>query len=228
MGLLKSLLHAVSPEAARRILHRYETLLQDEVLDGCETLLDVGCGRASPVGEFSHRLRASMGVDRHAPYLAESREKRLHSEYRQIDVMEIGDAFAPGSFDCVVALDLIEHLPKDAGLDLLRMMERIARRKVIVFTPTGFLPQTAYDDNSLQEHLSGWEPEEMRRMGYRVIGLNGWRPLRGERGLPRWRPDWLWNKVSLLSQVVAERHPEIAFQMLCVKDVAAQDAVAAA
>jgi len=219
MPLLKSLLDAASPSLSRRLLQQYFALLEREVAGTCDSLLDVGCGRDSPVRVFSRGLRKVVGVDRHVPYLEESRAAGIHHDYRQADVLEIERVFEPGSFDCVVALDLIEHLPKEEGLRLIAMMERIARKKVIIFTPNGFLEQRAYDDNSLQEHLSGWEPGEMRAMGYRVMGVNGWRTLRGERGMIRRRPEWLWRKVSLASQLVTESRPERAFQMLCVKDL---------
>lgn len=219
MQVLKSLLHASPPGLSRHLLQRFPALLEREVVGHCETLLDVGCGRESPVGAFSPGLTRVVGVDRHAPYLEESRAAGIHHDYCQSDVLEIGQRFEPGSFDCVVALDLIEHLPKEDGLSLIRMMERIARKKVIIFTPTGFLEQRAYDDNSLQEHLSGWEPAEMRAMGYRVTGVNGWRRLRGERGQIRMRPEWIWRTLSLASRQLTKSRPEHAFQMLCVKEI---------
>lgn len=218
MRMLKSLLDA-GRELPRSVFPPFRSLLAREVVGSCDTLLDLGCGRQSPVKEFSRGLSRVVGVDRHVPYLEESLAAGIHHEYRQADVLEIGSVFEPGSFDCVVALDLIEHLPKEEGLRLIPLMERIARKKVIIFTPNGFLEQRAYDDNALQEHLSGWSPAEMRALGYRVIGVNGWRPLRGERGVIRWRPEWLWRNVAFASQAVTVSRPESAFQILCVKDL---------
>lgn len=216
--MLKSLLNA-GRELPRSVFPPFRSLLAREVVGSCDTLLDLGCGRQSPVKEFSGSLSRVVGVDRHVPYLEESLAAGIHHEYRQADVLEIGGVFEPKSFDCVVALDLIEHLPKEEGLRLIPLMERIARKKVIIFTPNGFLEQRAYDDNALQEHLSGWSPAEMRALGYRVIGVNGWRPLRGERGVIRWRPEWLWRNVAFASQAVTVSRPESAFQILCVKDL---------
>jgi hypothetical protein len=216
--MLKSLLDA-GRELPRSVFPPFRSLLAREVVGSCDTLLDLGCGRQSPVKEFSGSLSRVVGVDRHVPYLEESLAAGIHHEYRQADVLEIGGVFEPKSFDCVVALDLIEHLPKEEGLRLIPLMERIARKKVIIFTPNGFLEQRAYDDNALQEHLSGWSPAEMRALGYRVIGVNGWRPLRGERGAIRWRPEWLWRNVAFASQAVTVSRPESAFQILCVKDL---------
>ena len=123
------------------------------------------------------------------------------------------------SFDCVVALDLIEHVTKDDGLRLLEAIEAIARRKVVIFTPNGFLPQDAVGDNEFQRHLSGWEVDEMRGLGYRVLGMSGWKPLRGMQAEPSWRPRSVCERLSLVTEPLVERRPQHAFQLMCVKDV---------
>jgi len=87
-----------------------------------------------------------------------------------------------------MALDVIEHLAKEDGLRLMRAMEKISRRKVIFFTPSGFLPQCHLEKNDLQEHLSGWEVAEMKQHGYQVIGMLGPKALRGEFHNLKWRP----------------------------------------
>ena len=59
----------------------------------------------------------------------------------------------------------------------------------------------------------------MRERGYRVIGINGWKPLRGEFAAIRWRPERLWERLSLWSQRFTTADPTHAFQILCVKEV---------
>lgn len=199
--------------------HRYEDILRREIVGSCETLLDLGCGRESPAGALVGDLRRSVGVDLHEPSIEHSRAAGLHHEHVRADALSIVDTFGPRSFDGVTALDLIEHLPKAQGWDLLHAMEQVARRKVVVFTPNRFLPQPAYDNNSLQEHLSGWTPAEFLDRGYRVYGVRGWKPLRGERASIRCRPQALWTVLSMWSQPFTEQRPEHAFQLLCVKDV---------
>ena len=196
--------------------------LEAEVVGSCSSLLDLGCGRASPVGAFSRKLEHCVGVDLFEPYLQESVAAGIHSDYRCLDVMQIGQHFEEDAFDCVVALDLIEHLPKEAGLDLLQAMEKVARKKVIVFTPNGFVPQRPYDGNPFQEHLSGWSVDEMRSRGYRVLGIHGWKPLRGELGAARGRPRPLWELIALWSQPLVLHRPAQAFHLLCVKDLPLQ------
>ncbi len=135
-------------------------------------------------------------------------------------VTAVTDVFKPKSFDIVVALDVIEHLAKDDGFMLLRHMEQLARQKVIIFTPTGFLHQPPSEDNPYQEHLSGWTPREMRREGFSVIGVSGWKPLRKEYAAIAFGPYPVTWRVSLLSQPLVRRVPKLAFELFCVKQLA--------
>lgn len=196
---------------------QYHAALRRVVCDGeCRSLLDVGCGKESPVGRFSQTIERTVGVDSHAESIELSRAAGIHGGYVQLNVLDIGSRFEPRSFDCVVALDVIEHLDTQDGVALLRAMETIARKKVVVFTPNGFLSQSAERDNPHQLHRSGWTAAEMRARGYEVTGIGGWRPLRGEYALPR-RPRWLTERLSLLSEPFFESRPDHAFQILCVK-----------
>src|SRR5688572_22584485 len=131
-ALVKSLARRLLIEPFEEPLARE---LEREVVGSCATLLDIGCGPNSPIKRFAHRLERTVGIDQFDGYLARTRDAAIHSEYRQGDALEIETIFGPRSFDCVVALDLIEHLEKADGLRLLEAMERVARKKVIVFTP---------------------------------------------------------------------------------------------
>jgi predicted TPR repeat methyltransferase len=183
---------------------------------GCRTLLDIGCGPNSPLRGVARRMESSVGLDAFAPALEESRARKIHTTHILGDARKLNEMFEPKSFDCVAATDLIEHLEKDEGFELLRAMERIARRRIIIFTPSGFLPQESFGGNDFQRHRSGWSVDEMRDLGFEVRGINGWKPLRGERALVR-RPRFLWEPVSFLSQPLVLRRPQHAFQLLCVK-----------
>ena len=184
---------------------------------GCETLLDVGCGADSPVRLFSGRLARTVGVDLDEPSLEAARAEGIYTETVRGSALEIGSRFAPKSFDAVVALDVIEHLPKEDGPRLLEQMEAIARRAVVVFTPNGFLPQGAIGGNELQRHVSGWSAAEMRARGFDVLGMSGWKPLRGEEALPAWRPRFVWERIARWTEPFVLAKPESAFQLLCVK-----------
>jgi len=181
-------------------------------------VLDVGCGVMSPIAHHREAFAGLVGVDGHIPSILAARDARRHHAYCCINLKDVGAIFAPKSFDCVVALDVIEHFTKEDGRALLDALERIAKKRVIVFTPNGFLPQAATEDNPYQLHVSGWTADEMRGFGYDVIGIDGWRPLRGEYAEPR-RPKWLTERLSLATERWFESRPRHAFQILCVKNV---------
>jgi predicted TPR repeat methyltransferase len=199
-----------------RIVHALERAVGE-----AQSLLDVGCGNNSPLGRFHERPEHSTGVDIHAPWIAESSAKGIHDEYLELDVLDIAERFAPGSFDVVLCCDLLEHLVKRDGGNLLDQMERVARSRVVVLTPNGFLPQGATWGNPYQVHRAGWSAAELRARGYRVTGLSGLAVLRGERGTIRWRPARFWAGVSKLTEPLGRVRPGLAFHLLAVKDVAA-------
>lgn len=224
MSATGTLLRSTKRVLRRRIVEPFDRQLvrelESEIVGRCETLLDLGCGRSSPIGQISAKPPHCVGVDLFEPYLRDSVAAGIHTDYLCLDVMEIERHVGPSSFDCVVALDLIEHLPEVRGFRLLELMERVARRKVIVFTPNGFVSQAPYDGNPFQEHLSGWTVDTMLGLGYRVIGLHGWKPLRRELGVARLRPRAVGELLALWSQPFVRQRPEHAFHLLCVKDLA--------
>jgi hypothetical protein len=75
----------------------------------------------------------------------------------------------------VLLLNVIEHLEKEEGIRLLDKAYYIARRKVILITPNGYLRQIYIENNPLQAHRSGWSTEELKRLGFKVIGLGGFK-----------------------------------------------------
>lgn len=186
------------------------------VLLDCDTVLDVGCGPNSTLSWFG--FRRLTGIEAYAPSIETAKANATHNDLVQGDIRELERFFKPGQFDACVAVDVIEHLPKEEGLRLVRAMEHIARTKNVLTTPSGFLPQGHTENNDLQEHVSGWEAEEMRDMGYRVIGLLGPKKLRGEYHVLKWRPKILWGMVSLGLHFLWTRwQPAAAASILCVK-----------
>lgn len=206
------------------ILHRYyqklfpiyETELE-KAIGNVKTVLDVGCGSNSPLRNVSKQFR-SVGVDIFQPSIEASKKQNIHDEYHQLDILKLDTVFSPGSFDCVLASDVIEHLDKEDGMKLLTMMEQIAKKRMIIFTPNGFTTQEAVDGNPWQEHKSGWTPQEMRKLGYAVMGIYGWKHLRGELSLVKYKPRKLWTFISDFTQLITKYVPTSAFALLCVKE----------
>jgi len=194
-------------------------MLEREVVGSCQTLLDIGCGEGSHVCGIASQIEYSVGIDSFGPSLEIAKQRGVYTETKLMSASDVRNVFDNDSFDCVVAFDLIEHLEKADGWRLLRNMESLATKKVIVFTPNGFLPQGPLHDNKYQVHRSGWSVSEMRMCGYRVFGIHGIKPLLCETSSPRWKPKKFWKALSVLTQPLCLGLPKIAFQIFCVKEI---------
>lgn len=220
LNLVKKKIEAVY---SRFVDHPYRMqhiqIMEREVLGSCQSLLDLGCGDGNHVASLGGHLNRMVGVDLFEPSLILARKKNIYQEVFSQNVLEVGNVFPNNSFDCVIAFDLIEHFNKADGYRLMNIMEKIAKKKVIIFTPNGFLPQTPFANNQFQVHLSGWTPNKMRSMGYHVYGIHGLKGLLGERQIPRFRPHRLCITLSVITQIICLQAPEIAFQILCIKEI---------
>ena len=182
-------------------------------LSNCNTVLDLGCGCNSPIQYCG--IFFSVGVELFGPYLQESKKKRIHNQYIKADIKKI--EFKPKSFDAILYSEVLEHLTKEEGYELIKKMEKWAKKKIIITTPNEYLWQNGYDNNPLQEHKSGWSVEELERLGFNVFGMNGWKKLRGYKGSVKYKPTLLWNIIANLTQKITYRYPRYAFQLFAIK-----------
>ena len=197
-----------------RLAFPVQFLLLRELIE-TESVLDLGCGKHSMVPIIPARIR-KVGVEYFEPAYVEASRKARHHEVIHADVT--GVDFPAKSFDAVVLLDVIEHLPKEEGERLIARMETWARKKVIVFTPNGFLHQDHYDENPLMEHKSGWTPDDFRSRGFRVHGVNGFKALKKDAFDHDAKPT-LKDRLVDLTQIATYHKPEWAYQLFCVKDL---------
>jgi len=191
----------------------------EELLKGCEEILDLGCGSNSPLSLLSKK-KYLVGIDAYKNSIKESKKRQIHDKYFVMDVLKIRNKFKKKSFDAVIALDLIEHLKKSDGIKLLAIIEEIARKKVILLTPNGFINQRDINNNMFQEHLSGWGIRDFKKSGYKVQGKYGLKMLRGEMANLKWKPRFFWGIVSELTHFLyTKKNPEKSFSLLCYKDL---------
>ncbi len=189
-----------------------ECYLRSELRDSA-MVVDLGCGAASPLRRCS--VPYSVGVEVFEPYLEESHRSRIHNQYIRADIRKIN--FKPKSFDAVVLLDVLEHLTKEEGHDLLRKGESWARKKVIVYTPNGYEWQDAVGNNEFEIHKSGWTCAELENRGFNIHGCNGLKFLRGYKSRLKFKPMLFWMVISDLTQKVTFYLPSYAFQLFGVK-----------
>lgn len=143
----------------------------NELLSDSRTVLDIGCGVGETLKDFSCPIK--IGVDAHRPYLENAKDGE---QFIKLNFMaeRLSELFLPKSLDSVTLIDVIEHLEKGVALDVLRQVEEIAAKKVIVFTPRGFFQQLDVDHyglggESYQRHRSGWEVEDFQNRGYNIV-----------------------------------------------------------
>ena len=147
---------------------------------GCDSLLDLGCCEGSHTKYFQIPNKLFVDV---------KRESSTLDPFLKADIRYADKLFTPKSYDLVVAIDVIEHLRKDEGYKLLQEMEKIARRRVLIFSPQGdyMVGQCQEGQSSYDAHWSGWTAEEFDAMGYFVILCPDFHPTLGIGAFWAWK-----------------------------------------
>ena len=120
----------------RRLMAGFEGALE-ELVDRAdpESLLDVGCGEGALVARLARRLpsRRVVGVDLQEDSIQAgwSEHAAPNLSYQTLDGGEL--PFAPGEFDMVSAIEVLEHVPDPQRT--LREMSRCTRRHLLVSVP---------------------------------------------------------------------------------------------
>lgn len=142
-------------------------LLIQEHLTELDTLLDLGSGIMQ--GSDDLKCKCIIGVDLIDKYL--DRIKLLHPTVKA-DITKL-DIFVDDSYDVVLSMDSIEHLKLEDAQKLIVEMKRIARKKVIIYTPNEFKSNEEQVTNSwdlghneLQRHLCLIDKQYFRNNGF--------------------------------------------------------------
>ena len=221
MNLTRHLLNHSEKERFKNFFRQFENIffffvLQSELGDS-RSVLDVGCGNDSPIGRINKKF-ISEGIDVYRKCIDYSKKNHFHDSYKLGDVRKLSQFYKPKSFDVAISIDVIEHLTKPEANRLITDMERVARKKIILMTPRGYIDQKAYDGNPFQKHHSGWEVEDLKKLGYRVRGLRGWKFLRNDEATIRFSPWIFWGLCSFISEPLLYFFPELSFQIFAVKE----------
>lgn len=134
-----------------------------------DVVLDIGCG-IRPQTFFSPQVHICIEpFGQYRKVIKPFFPNNSHFIFLKSDALKAIRNLDDASVDTVFMIDLIEHLEKKDGLQLLREADRVARKQIIVFTPLGFYPMHfgANDTDAwglggvdVQEHKSGWLPED--------------------------------------------------------------------
>ncbi len=190
----------------------------ENALSNYDSVLDVGCGYSSPIGAINKTFK-SEGIDIYKKTIVESKKKKNHDKYTMGDIRNLSKLYRKESFDACVSIDVIEHFKKKDAFKLIRDMENIARKKVIILTPNGFLEQHDYDGNPHQEHKSGWSKSDLEKLGYSVYGLRGLKYLRDDHAGIKFKPWIFWGFFVFISEILFYPFPSLSFDLYAVKDL---------
>lgn len=135
-----------------------------------KSLLDCGCGNGSNtfIMKFERKIDYDLGCDIWLPSLKIA--SKICDGVVLCDVMRL--PFREKSFEHVHAGEVLEHFDKSKGYTFISEMDRVAKRKITLTTPNGFVlgDATQTKENLHQRHLSGWTYFELKRLGFNVRG----------------------------------------------------------
>ncbi len=208
-----------------KVFHTLNYCLQTE-LANCSTVLDIGCGPSSPI-QYCKHLTYTVGVEAFPPYVEKAQKLKTHTKIINKNIQDL--KFESKSFDAVVLIEVIEHLPKEVVQELIHKAEKWAKKKIIITSPNGFIPQTEIDGNPMQKHLSGWDLKTMKSLGFTCKGLAGLKFLRDNAEKDtmnddltasiRFKPRKLWFLIAALSQIITYYTPSIAFELFSIRKI---------
>jgi SAM-dependent methyltransferase len=106
-------------------------------LEGFHRHLDIGCGPGTFIGSLAEGAHSSLGIDIAGPQIAYA-ETHYGGPGRSFRTIPAGPLpFTPASFDAVTLIELIEHLPRPANVELLHNALGVLRPggRIFVSTP---------------------------------------------------------------------------------------------
>ena len=171
-----SLPHAITPIVAKMIT----------VYKEINSVLDLGCGFGKygvlcreTFDIFAGRYKLEswrtriVGVEIYPEYIT-SFQKTIYSEIIIKDALTYLKE-TKEKFDMILCLDVIEHLPKEQGKELVKEILAHHNKLVFITTPNGYMPQGALYNNEHETHRCGWTVEEFKELGLdtKIIKADG-------------------------------------------------------
>lgn len=195
--------------------------------DRSSAIVDVGCGFG-----FALRAMRSLGYTR-IRGLEESPEQAERCSRAGFDVEVCDDTIAwlrgrPAAFDCVVLLDVLEHVPKHEQIEFLAAIREALRPggRIVLTTPNAnailasrwryndHTHHTSFTEHSLHYVLANARFEPIRMQAPKGIGpFPGplWRRSTWP-GVRRWLVRWCWLQV-FKAEMPWENLDEISFEL---------------
>lgn len=196
-------------------------------LGNSKTILDLGCGDGNLMELLADgKSWRITGIDLYTKNVKAASQRSVFTKVFKEDIIKFvkKQITKKKKYDVVFCSQVIEHIDRKKGKELLTLIDSIARRRIIIGTPREFMeqPPAYFGDNPHQVHKSGWSEEDFRKRGYKVFGI-GLSPFWSEEGLVRINNNRVvvafYCAVSFLFSPVAYFIPKFAAGILCIKDI---------
>ncbi len=165
----------------------YMWLLRNSIGEA-RTILDLGCGDGSLMEFLSKEKKWQItGIDIYQKAIEGARKRNTYYKLIKGDLLKaIQKNNLKSRYDVVFFSQVIEHVTRKDGEKMLEEIEKLAKKRIIVGTPRGFMeqPHEFLDGNPHQIHKSGWSIEDFSSRGYKVYGV-GFLPIWSHHGLGR-------------------------------------------
>jgi len=157
---------------------RFEKGWLQEYVYPTDTVMDFGCGLMALTRHL--QCKKIYGFDIWQPYINQLKDeiKDERFVFKQMDIPKEIHTLDDKCIDISLAIDVVEHFEKPEALYVIKHMERIARKRIIIFTPLGFLKQEdgsgwGKDNPQHQKHRCGFTHSEFHELGYKTIQRKG-------------------------------------------------------
>jgi len=107
---------------------------------------------------------------------------------------------------------------------MIKEMERVAKKKIILTTPNGFFNALSRPDalNPQEKHISGWTAKDFKNLGFRIYGLGSlkifWQAAPGK-VIMKFSPRKLFILFARIFTPFVYYCPSLAFRLFCIKDL---------
>lgn len=129
-------------------------LLRGKKFGAC---VDLGCGDGGAGEVLKPHCNVLVGVDRNIGRLSVAKN---FGGYDTVVWMDVREYEIPDDVQAAFVFDLIEHLPKKDGFDLLLKLRKVPY--VLLTTPSKYFPLAA------DGHVTLWSRRELEENGFKV------------------------------------------------------------
>jgi phospholipid N-methyltransferase len=160
----------------RKVPFTYPWILATAMGNDVKTVLDVGCGTGDLMAMLAKGKNWEVtGLELFDESIKAAAATGAYKKIIKTDITKLTSEITGQKYDLVFSSMAVEHIPKAEALALIKHMEAMSLKRTVVTTIVGFygfcpLDAQGEEQNPYQVHVSGWEPDEFRRMGYVTRG----------------------------------------------------------